>query len=259
LTYTIDVKNAGGDITQDTVLNTQISGMTGLIVTSNVGSCTQTDNHVTCNAGILAGQQSWRVIIRGTVTAPNGSTLFNGVTVTGNHESSGYETSVYSDVLVSNNSGSPLPDLHVSVQGPSTIADSSSITYHLTVNNTGNANAVDITLINTIPDGTSVTSVTATSLFSCTDDDALTVTCVGGRVNAGSNATISITVAVANPDDGTQMKNTTVVDPYDTIDESNELNNTGSLVSVNGTPAASSSPVPRTCCARATRSSTRCW
>ena len=56
--------------------------------------------------------------------------------------------------------GSPLPDLHVSVQGPSTIADSSSITYHLTVNNTGNANAVDITLINTIPDGTSVTSVT---------------------------------------------------------------------------------------------------
>lgn len=238
LTYTIDVKNAGGDITQDTVLNTQISGMTGLILTSNVGGCTQTDNHVTCTAGILDGQQSWRVIIRGTVTAPNGSTLFNGVTVTGNHESSGYETSVYSDVLVSNNSGSPLPDLHVSVQGPSTIADGSTVVYQLTVNNSGNANAVDIDLINTLPDGTTFSSVTATSLFACVPDDPRTVVCSGGRVNAGSNATISITALVADPDNGSQMENTAVVDPWDAIDESDELNNTGSLVSINGaTPA----------------------
>ena len=96
LTYTIDVTNAGGDITQDTVLNTQISGMTGLILTSNVGGCTQTDNQVTCTAGILDGfSRAGGSSIRGTVTAPNGTTLFNGVTVTGNHESSGYETSVY--------------------------------------------------------------------------------------------------------------------------------------------------------------------
>ena len=40
---------------------------------------------------------------------------------------------------------------------------------------------------------------------------------------------------MADPDAGAQLKNTAVVDPYDTIDESNELNNTGSLVSVNGT------------------------
>jgi uncharacterized repeat protein (TIGR01451 family) len=238
LTYTIDITNAGGDITQDTVLNTQISGMTGLILTSNVGGCTQSDNQVTCTAGILDGQQSWRVIIHGTVTAPNGSTLFNGVTVTGNHESSGYETSVYSDVLVSNNSGSPLPDLHVSVQGPATIADGSTVVYHLTVNNTGNAHAVDVEVINTLPDGVSYSSVTATSLFACVPDNPRTVVCSGGRVNAGANATISITSLVADPDDGTQLKNTAVVDPYDAIDESNELNNTGSLVSDNGTTPA---------------------
>lgn len=238
LTYTIDVTNAGGDVTSDTVLNTQISGMTGLVLTSNVGGCTQTDNQVTCEAGVLAGQQSWRITIRGTVTAPDGSTLFNGVTVTGNHQSSGYETSVYSDVLVSNTSSSPLPNLSVSVQGPATIADGSTVVYQLTVNNTGNANAVDIDLINTLPDGTSPVSVTATSLFACTDDDALTVTCTGGRVNAGSNATISITALVADPDDGSQMKNTAVVDPWDAIDESDELDNTGALVSVNGTRPA---------------------
>jgi uncharacterized repeat protein (TIGR01451 family) len=238
LTYTIDVTNAGGDITQDTVLNTQISGMTGLVLTSNVGSCTQTDNQVTCHAGILAGQQSWRVTIRGTVTAPNGSTLFNGVTVTGNHESSGYETSVYSTVLVSNTSPSPKPDLSVSIQGPATIADESNVVYQLTVNNSGNSNAVDVTVIDTLPDGTSFASVTANSLFSCVPLAPRTVQCTGGRVNAGANATISITAAVGNPDDGNQMKNTAVVDPYDFIAEADELNNTGSLVSVNGTQAA---------------------
>jgi uncharacterized repeat protein (TIGR01451 family) len=237
LTYTIDVTNAGGDITQDTVLNTQISGMTGLILTSNVGTCSQTDNQVTCLAGILDGQQSWRITIRGTVTAPDGSTLFNGVTVTGNHESSGYETSVYSTVLVDNANPSPKPDLSISVQGPATIADNSDVVYHLTVNNSGNSNAVNITVVDTLPDGTSFSSVTANSLFACVPLAPRTVQCTGGRVNAGANATISITAAVANPDDGNQMKNTAVVDPYDFIDESNELNNTGSLVSVNGTQA----------------------
>jgi uncharacterized repeat protein (TIGR01451 family) len=242
LTYTIDVKNGGGDITDDTILNTQISGMTGLILTSNVGGCTQSNNHVTCNGGTLAGQQSWRVTIRGTVTAPNGSTLFNGVTVTGNHESSGYSTSAYSDVLVSNTSSSPLPDLWVSVAGPANIADNSSVTYVLTVNNSGNANAVDIDLIDTLPAGTMATGVTATSLFSCSHDGAQTVECSGGRVNAGSNATITVTADVLNPDSGgagdPQMKNTAVVDPWDAIRETSELNNTGSLVSVNTPPPA---------------------
>lgn len=238
LTYTIDILNDGGDITQSTELNSQINGMTGLILTSNVGTCTQTDNHVNCRAGILDGRQSWRVTIRGTVTAANGSTLFNGVTVTGNHESSGYETSVFSTVLVNNTNPSPKPDLSVSIQGPSTIADDSNVVYQLTVNNSGNSNAVNVTVIDTLPDGTSFASVSANSLFACVPLAARTVQCTGGRVNAGSNATISITAAVANPDDGNQMINTAVVDPYDFIDESNELNNTGSLVSVNGTQPA---------------------
>ena len=122
LTYTIDVGNSGGDIAQDTQLIAQTNGLTGLILTSNVGTCTQTNNQVTCTAGNMTGFSSWRVTIRGTVTAANGTTLFNGVTVTGNHESSGYETVAHSQVLVSNTSSNPLPDLRVSVQGPSTIA-----------------------------------------------------------------------------------------------------------------------------------------
>ena len=241
LTYTIDVNNSGGDITQDTMLVAQTNGLTGLILTSNVGTCTQTNNQVTCTAGNMPGFSNWRVTIRGTVTAANGTTLFNGVTVTANHESSGYETAVFSQVLVSNTTTIPKPDLRISVQGPSTIADgtnppATNITYQLTVNNSGGVNAVDVRVVNNLPAGMSVVSASGNSLFACSSA-GLTTTCVGGRVNAGANATITI---VANPgfqSAGSQLKDTAVVDPYDTIDEINELNNTGSLISVSGADA----------------------
>ena len=89
------------------MLVAQTNGLTGLILTSNVGTCTQTNNQVTCTAGNMPGFSNWRVTIRGTVTAANGTTLFNGVTVTANHESSGYETAVFSQVLVSNTTHDP--------------------------------------------------------------------------------------------------------------------------------------------------------
>jgi uncharacterized repeat protein (TIGR01451 family) len=240
LTYTIDVDNTGGDITDDTQLVSQINGMTGLILTSNVGTCTQTVNQVTCTAGLMPGFSSWRVTIRGTVTAPNGTTLFNGVTVTGNHESSGYETSVNSQVLVTNTTSVPKPDLRISVQGPSTIADNTNTTYQLTVNNAGSVNAVDVRVVNTLPAGFSFVSASGNSLFACanTPPGSLTVTCTGGRVNAGSNATITIIANSGGQNASSLLKDTAVVDPYDQIDEIDELNNTGSLVSVSGTDAA---------------------
>jgi uncharacterized repeat protein (TIGR01451 family) len=231
LTYTIDVGNSGGDITQDTQLVSQINGLTGLVLTSNVGTCSQTNNQVTCTAGTMPGFSGWRVTIRGTVTAPNGTTLFNGVTVTGNHESSGYSTAVNSSVFVSNTTTVPKADLRVSIQGPSTIADSTNVTYQLTVNNSGSVNAVDVRVVNNLPAGMSVASASGNSLFACSSV-GLTTTCVGGRVNAGSNATITIVAASGGQIAGAQLKDTAVVDPYDQIDEINELNNTDSLVSV---------------------------
>ncbi len=233
LTYTIDVNNSGGDITQDTMLVAQTNGLTGLILTSNVGTCTQTNNQVTCTAGNMPGFSNWRVTIRGIVTAANGTTLFNGVTVTGNHESSGYETVAFSQVLVSNATSVPKPDLHLSVQGPSTIQDDTDVTYHLTINNSGSVNAVDVRVVNNLPAGMSVVSASGNSLFACSSA-ALTTTCVGGRVNAGANATITIVADAGFQTAGSQLIDTAVVDPFDTIDEINELNNTDSLVSVSG-------------------------
>ncbi len=239
LTYTIDVANtADGAVLNEVVLTDQISGMTGLILTSNVGSCSQTANLVTCDAGSLEGFQTWRITIRGIVTAANGETLHNTATVAGTHASTTFTTSATTSTLVGNNSNSPKPDLSVSVQGPSQVGEFADVTYDLTVNNSGNANANELTVVNTLPLGFSYVSASGSSLFVCanTPPGSLTVTCTGGRINAGANATI--TINAKSGADPAPHENTTVVDPYDEISESNELNNTGSLVSGKPAPPA---------------------
>jgi len=55
-----------------------------------------------------------------------------------------------------------------------------------------------------------------------------TVTCTGGAVNQGSNA--SITINATSPATVGTITNTAVVDPDDAIAETNELNNTSALV-----------------------------
>jgi uncharacterized repeat protein (TIGR01451 family) len=232
LTYTINVSNsADGAVLNDVVLTDQIEGMTGLILTSSVGTCTQTANLVTCDAGALEGFASWQVTIRGVVTAANGETLHNTATVAGTHASNTFTVSSTVSTLVNNASNGPRPDLLVSVQGPAQIGEQQNVTYDLTVNNAGNAHATEITVSNTLPNGFTFQSASGSSLFVCanTPPGSLTITCTGGRVNSGTNATITITARSGN--DPGPFQNTSVVDPYNEIAESNDLNNTGSLVS----------------------------
>lgn len=239
LTYTINVANsADGAVLNDVVLTDQIEGMTGLILTSTVGSCSQTANLVTCDAGSLEGFQPWQVTIRGIVTAANGETLHNTATVAGTHASNTFTVSSTVSTLVSNQSTSPKADLSISVQGPAQIGEFQNVTYDLTVNNAGNAHATEITVIDTLPGGFAFQSASGSSLFVCanTPPGSLTVTCTGGRVNAGTNATITIN-AKSGADPG-PFKNTAVVDPFNEIAESNDLNNTGSLVSNKPAPPA---------------------
>ena len=94
-------------------------------------------------------------------------------------------------------------------------------------------------MVDTVP--ASVTNITAsgTSLFVC-GVAGQTVTCNGGAVNQGSNATVTIN-ANAPLATGT-ITNTAVVDPDNTIPEVNELNNTSALVNTQVT-ASQTSPL----------------
>jgi uncharacterized repeat protein (TIGR01451 family) len=248
LTYTITTVNTGGSKVDNVVLTDQVNGvgviqtppaLPQLVLTSSKGTCSQggpNGNVVTCNAGALASGEQWTVTIRGQVTASNGTTINNTASVTGTRSAQNFTTNATVSVLVQNGGGGSLPDLTLNKTGPSSVPVSSPITYTLTVNNTGAVGAASVRVVDTVPAGVTGISASGTSLFTCALAGQ-TVTCTGGAVNAGANATI--TISGMSPPAATTLTNTAVVDPLNAIAEANELNNTSATVNTSvGSPPA---------------------
>jgi uncharacterized repeat protein (TIGR01451 family) len=236
LTYTITATNSEPQLT-NVRMTDQLTGLTNVVLSSSRGYCTLSSDLVSCSAGSMPGQnETWTVTITGLVTAATGTYLNNTATVTGDwsaqNTSQNYAVPATTSVLVSNQPTSGLADLSVSIIAPSTAAPGSNQTYQLTVNNSGGANATDVDLRATLPNGfglQSGQSVNGTSLFDCSHSAAPNIVCTGGAVNAGANATVTIPVVVSSttPASGSLTYQTTaVVDPENAIAESNELNNT---------------------------------
>jgi uncharacterized repeat protein (TIGR01451 family) len=243
LGYTITVVNTGGSKLTNVVLSDQVNGVAGIGVppqlqlSSTRGSCSQSGNLVTCNAGSIEGNGSWMVTILGVVTAANGSVINDTATVSGTRSAQNFTTTATATTLVSNGGGSGLPDLTIGKAGPTSVQVNAPMTYTLTINNTGTANATGVKVVDTLPAGVTNISATGTSLFAC-GVVGLTVTCTDGAVNQGTNATITINAnAPATPD---TITNTAVVDPDNTIVETNELNNTSALVNTQVTASQTS-------------------
>ena len=241
LTYTITVVNKGGAKVTNVSLADNVNGLGGigvppqLSLTSSRGSCSQTNNLVTCNAGTIEGGGTWIVTIRGIVTAANGTTINNTATVTGTKSAQNHSATATATTLVNGGSGSPMPDLSIAKIGPTSVPFSSPMTYTLTVNNTGTANAMNVKVVDTLPLDVAVLNFAGTtSLFTCNPTGVpatgVTVTCTGGAVNQGTNATITINATSPPPGLTTTITNTASVDPDNTIPEGNELNNTSALV-----------------------------
>ena len=253
LTYTIRMENLGGAKLDNVVMTDQVNGvgtvqappaLPQLTMTSTKGSCTQggaNGNVVTCNAGTMAGREVWTVTISGQVTAASNTTLNNTAAVTGTKSAQTFNTTASVSVSVQGGTGggSPHPDLTLNKTGPTSIGPSAAMTYTLTVNNVGTAAATGIVVVDTLPAGVAFVSTETTSLFTCeTAGDPVTVTCSGGQVNQGQNATIKINTT--SPAATGQITNTAIVDPDDEIEESNELNNASATVNttVGGPPPA---------------------
>ena len=232
LVYTIVTTNTGGAKVTEVVLTDVVNGLTGvdgvgpLTLTSTVGSCSQSGNTVRCEAGTLQGGQSWTVTIRGKVTAAAGETLNNTATVTGTKSAQTFSTASTISTQVVRAGSSSLPDLTVGITAPSTTPLGSDYLYQLVVNNKGAANATDVALTATLPSSVAFQSADATSLFACSHDGSPlggTVTCAGGAVNAGANATVRL--GVKAPATGQDVTLSTAVDPLDATSESVETNN----------------------------------
>jgi uncharacterized repeat protein (TIGR01451 family) len=248
LTYTIVVSNTGGAKMTSLSLTDQVNGMAGLgvppalVLTSSQGSCSQSNYLVTCAGGTLPGGASWTVSIRGVVTAAGGTTLNNTATAAGTKSATTFTGSATASVLVSGTTTGPLADLTITKSGPASVGTSSPMTYTLTVNNTGTANASDIQVVDTVPAGVvlSAASATGTNLFACSVSGQ-TVTCNGGAINAGMNGTV--TINGTSPAVAGNITNTAVVDPNGTVPESNYLNNTSQAVTTSVVAAPPPPPI----------------
>jgi uncharacterized repeat protein (TIGR01451 family)/fimbrial isopeptide formation D2 family protein len=258
LTYTISITNTGGAKVDSVVMTDQVNGvgtvqnppgLPQLTITSTQGPCNQggaNGNVVTCQIGTLPGGGTVTITIRGQVTASSNTVLNNTASVTGTKSAQNFTTNASVSVLVQSSSGGgQTPDLTLNKTGPTSVATGGYMTYTLTVNNLGDANTANVKVVDTLPAGVTLQAglptdpsppFETTSLFSCsaTGTNPITVTCTGGAVNAGQNATIKIN-AIA-PATAGQITNTATVDPDNAITESNELNNSAA-VSTNVTTA----------------------
>lgn len=240
LTCTITVTNTGVTPLTDVVLTDQVQGVGGigspprLSLTSTRGGCTESNHLVRCTVGTIEGGGSWIVTLTGVVTAASGTTLNNTASVTAMRAGRSFTAVDTATTLVQSGGGAALPDLTLSVAGPSSVPTSTPMTYTLTVANIGAAGAAGVTVVDTLPEGLTAVSAAGTSLFTC-DVDGRTVTCTGGAVNGGSNATI--TIDATSPADAGTLTTTAVVDPDDVVPEIDELNNTAALANTQVTAA----------------------
>ena len=134
----------------------------------------------------------------------------------------------------------PIPDLTISNSAPANAVAGTPFDYTLTVSNSGTAAATGVVAEFTLPTGVTFNSATEGGSFSNPTLSNGTLTFTGGSLTAGKTATL--TVDVTPTTSGTLTSGTTVVDPNNTIAESNENNNTAAPI----TTTVSNSPPPST-------------
>ncbi|MEH2068768.1 MAG: Ig-like domain-containing protein [Nostoc sp.] len=127
------------------------------------------------------------------------------------------------NITVSGGAGSQ-PDLSISLaDSPDPVIVGNPLTYTLTVNNNGTANASGISVQYTLPSGVTFNGTTVANGFTASQSAGV-VTFSGGSINASDTAIL--TVSVTPNSAGTLTSGTGIVDPNNTIAESNETNNT---------------------------------
>ena len=123
-------------------------------------------------------------------------------------------------------------DLTIAQSAPSTVNIGDTLTYTLTVTNTGASDLTSAIQADfAVPSGTSYGSNTASNGFSASYDSATNVVHFSnGTLTHGSSATLTVTVTPAGLGTVTNNGSSVVVDPADTLAESNETNNTATTV-----------------------------
>jgi uncharacterized repeat protein (TIGR01451 family) len=210
--YTITVTNSGGPSTASgvTVTDTLPAGITfdsGTITRGGVSTSTgitAVGSVVTAVVGDLGvGEQ---VTIRLNVTPDQ--------TATGNTINTAEVTSTETDSNEADNEDTAtvavtaIIDLVLDKSGPATVVAGQQASYSITVRNNGPSNATGVSILDSLPAGTSFVSGSGATFNSAT---AGQVTATIGSIASGSTATITMLVAVPASAAGSTLTNTASV------------------------------------------------
>lgn len=192
LTYTITITNNGpSDALNVQVADTLPAGVT--FVSTN--GCTEDPNGVpTCTLGTIAASSSAQYTVTVTVDSDTLGTITNNATVSAD------------TTLINTGDDSAAEDTLVEAEADLTITKSDSpdpviagdtLTYTLTITNSGPSDALNVVVTDTLPSG-----VTFVSSTGCTEDPNGVPTCTLGTLAANSSVQYTVTTTVDNDTSG---------------------------------------------------------
>ncbi|MFY3740453.1 MAG: putative repeat protein (TIGR01451 family) [Candidatus Nitrosomirales archaeon] len=194
--YTITVTNNGpSEATNIVVTNTLPAGVTFTASSASQGTCSESENLVTCGLGKISPESYATIAIVVTVSSyVQASSLTNSASVTSDTPDLDKDNnSVTGTINVTTQS-----DLSIVIEGSSESAVAGQeLAYNIMVTNDGPSDAANVVAIDALPEGVTLSTSTS-SQGTCSLIDNV-VTCNLGTIATDGSATIAI-VATVNPD-----------------------------------------------------------
>ena len=197
-TYTITVTNNGpSDATNAQLNDTLPAGLTPVSVSVSTGSCTTTGQVIACTATRLPAGSTMVASVRAKVSTTATGSITNTATTT----SATTDPDPGEQLVVGHHARHPGGTPRAEQVGDARARSSAgaSITYSLTVTNTGPSIATGVVLTDPLPAGLTVLpdGVTAPAGTTCTVTGASTgVSCDLGAVPPGTSRTVSVVALV---------------------------------------------------------------
>lgn len=217
--YTITATNAGPSAAQDVVLTDPLDPATTFVsATSDAGTCAFDDSAVSCDIGTLAPGATVTATVTVTLAAGADAAVQNTATITtstsdadatNNASSASFDPTIIADLAVTKTASA------------STVTAGDEFTYTIGIENIGPSIAQNAVLTDTVPEGMTVQSVSASTGAECVFDTA-SVRCDWATLLEDETATIDVTVQVA-PDApaGSLINTASIASPSDDAETAN--------------------------------------
>jgi uncharacterized repeat protein (TIGR01451 family) len=187
ISYIVTVLNSGPSDAVEVTISDDLPA--GVVATNVTGATCALADPLTCDLGTLEPGERVEIVITAAADPAALESLDNGV----------FATSTTDDPEPGNNSAttstptSPEADVAVVTTGPASVVAGAQMTYTVIVTNEGPSDAINATLIDLLPTGTSLIAATPSVGGSC-----VALTCVWSVIPAGSSVSVSITVEVSD-------------------------------------------------------------